>query len=191
MTLKLALVACLAFGVYAQTPPQVTAPQTPPQATAPPQVSADTMTLGFYISLLRREEVVEIQADRTEASGKDPAHKDRKWLQEQTGLTDQEWARVHPVLVHAISTTKAKQAEAEAAFNQARKDNGAAPTGPFTLTAAQKKAIGALNAERDQIVLDHVQQIAAALGPDRFQQFDNAVRQKVIGSSVKIIPLKK
>jgi hypothetical protein len=185
MTLKLALVACLVLGAYAQTPaPAPAAPQ------AAPQVSADAMTLGFYISLLRRQEAIETLADRAEASGKDPYHKNRKQVQEQIGLTDQEWAGVHPLLVHAISSTKANRAQAEVAFNQARKDNGASPTGPFTLTAAQKQAIGGLNAERDQIVLDHVQQIAAALGPGRFQQFDNAVRS-LIGPSTKIIPLRK
>lgn len=179
MTLKLArlaLVVCLGLGSYAQTPPV-----TPP-------VSADTTTLAFYDSLFRRQARVEIQADRAEASGRDPLHRVRKWLQEQTGLTDQEWAKVHPVLVDAISASNAKLSETESAINRARIDNGV-PQGPLTLTTAQKHAIGALRAQREQIVLAHVQQIAMALGPGRFQQFDDAVRQKVIGSSLKIIPI--
>ena len=65
---------------------------------------------------------------------KGPPIKGRNWLHEQTGLTDQEHARVRPVLLDAISATNAIKAQAEAAFNQARKDNGVGP-----LTAAAQK----------------------------------------------------
>ena len=185
MTLRLVLVACLGLGAYAQTPPQ-----TPPQAQTPPQVSAEAMTLAIYTSLLRRMEVNERLSHRVEAKNGDPRHLTRKWLQLQTGLTDKEFALVRPILLDAISTTNAKRAEAKAAFDQARKDNGAAPTGPFTLTAEQKKTIGALYTQREPQVFDCVKHIEAALGSSRFQQFDTALRQS-IGSSVKVFPARK
>lgn len=108
----------------------------------------------------------------------------------QTGLTDQEFILVRKILLDGIAANNAKMGEAKDALDKARKDNGAGPTGPFTLTAEQKKNIGALHTQREQLVLDHVKQIETALGPERFQQFDTALR-KSFGSSVKVIPLRK
>lgn len=192
MTLKLALAACLVLGAYAQTPQtsQTPAPSAPQASPAPPQVSAEAMTQAIYTSLLRRMEVNEQLSDRVEAKNGDPRHLTRKWLQLQTGLTDEEFAKVRKILLDGIAVNNAKRAEAKDAFDKARKDNGAGPTGPFTLTAEQKKTIGALHTQREQLVLDHVKQIEAALGPERFQQFDTALR-KSIGSSVKVFPVRK
>jgi hypothetical protein len=175
MTLKLALVACLGLGAYAQTP----APAAPPA----PQVPPEAMTLAVYYALLQRVDSIDKLADKEEAANKDPKHANRKWIQVHTGLTDQEYAAVHPIMRDAISAINASRAQANDAFNQARKANGGGP-----LTAEQKKALGALNAKREQLVLDHVQQIATALGSSRFQQFDAAVRA-LVGPSMKVIPL--
>jgi hypothetical protein len=185
MTLKLALVACLAFGAYAQPPAAQSA--TPPAApAAAPQVSAEAMTLGIYGSLLKRMEANERLSDRVEAANKDPRHLTRQWLQLQTGLTDQEFALVRPILLDAISSTNAKDSQARDAANKARQDNG----GGTQLTAEQRKTIGSLHAQREQLVFDYVKKIETALGPSRFQEFDIALR-KSIGSSVKVFPPKK
>jgi hypothetical protein len=151
---------------------------------APPQVSAETMTLAIYFALLQQVDVHETFAARAEAANKDPLHRGRKWLQEQTGLTDAEYSKVRPVALDAIVAIKAGKAQSDAAFDQARNQNQGQP-----LTDAQKQAIGAIHAQSERLVLAHVQQIAAALGSGRFQQFDSAVR-KLIGPSVKLIPLR-
>jgi hypothetical protein len=181
MTLRLVLAVCLGLAAYAQTPAPAASAAA---ATAAPQVSADTMTQAIYISLLHRVERIEKMADQLEAANKDPKHAARKWLQTKTGLTDQEFAKVRPIVLEAISSTKAKQAEANDAFTQAQQANPRG--GPLTTT--QKHAIGALHAQEEQLVLDHVQQIAKVLGPGRFAQFDSAVRA-VVGPNIKVIPL--
>jgi hypothetical protein len=125
-------------------------------------------------------------SDRVEAANKDPRHLTRQWLQLQTGLTDQEFALVRPILLDAISSTNAKDSQARDAANKARQDNG----GGTQLTAEQRKTIGSLHAQREQLVFDYVKKIETALGPSRFQEFDIALR-KSIGSSVKVFPPKK
>jgi hypothetical protein len=134
MTLRLVLAVCIGLGAYMQTPAQPAPPAGPMPA---PQVSPDTMTQAVYFSLLHRVERIEKLADQLEAANKDPKHANRKWLQTQTGLTDQEYALVRPILLHAISATNADRAQATATFQQAQKDNGGGP-----LTLEQRHAIG-------------------------------------------------
>jgi hypothetical protein len=204
MTLRLALAACLALGAYAQaTQPSWSSTAITIAVPDTANVPAEVMTKAVYSSLLGRFERNEAQADRLEAAGKDPLHRTRKWLQLQTGLTDQEFALVRPILLDAISSTNAKKAEVQAALDQAQKDNGGEPiirqqgTKPLAphkpavpLTAAQKQAIGALNMQWEQVLPDHLQQIEKALGPSRFQQFDQAIRT-LPGQSIKVVPLTK
>jgi hypothetical protein len=185
MMLKLALVACLGLGAYAQTTAPAAPPAQPP-AQAQPQVPEEVMTMGIYTSLLSRMAANERLSDRVEAANKDPQHQTRKWLQIQTGLTDQEFTLVRSILLDGISSTKALKSQQDDIASKSKTDNG----GVVKLTVEQKKSILALHQQREQMVLDHVKQIETALGPSRFQQFDTALR-KSIGSSVKVIPLQQ
>ena len=172
MTLKLALVACLGLGAYAQTP-----------APAAPQVSAQSMAIAIYTALLSHMAGNERLSDRVEAAGHDPKHVTRKWLQLQTGLTDQEFTKVRAILLDGIAQTKALKAQVDDIAAQSRLSNG----GVQKLTLDQHNAVVTLNMKRPQMVLDHVHQIEVALGPTRFQEFDAALRSK-IGSGVRVIP---
>ena len=179
MTLKLALVACLGLGAYAQTP-------APAAATAAPQVSAQSMTIAIYTGLLSHMAGNEQLSDRVETAGHDPKHVTRKWLQLQTGLTDQEFTKVRAILLDGIAQTKALKAQVDDIAAQSRLSNG----GVQKLTLDQHNAVVKLNMQRPQMVLDHINQIEKALGPTRFQEFDAALR-KSIGADVKVIPQKK
>jgi hypothetical protein len=172
MTLKLALVACLGLGAYAQTP-----------APAAPQVSAQSITIGTYLALLSEMEGNEKLSDRVEAAGHDPKHVTRKWLQRNTGLTDQEFTKVRSILLDGISATKALKAQVDDIAAQSRLSNG----GVQKLTLDQHNAVVTLNMQRLQMIQDHINQIEKALGPTRFQEFDAALR-KSIGAGVKVIP---
>ena len=185
--LKLAIVACVWLGAYAQTTTQPSWSSTSITLAVPDpaNVPAEVMTEVIYSSLLERFERNEAEADRVEAKGLDPLHKTRKWLQLQTGLTDQEFASVRPILLHAISETKASKARAEDAFKKVKDANKGE-----ALTPEQKHMLGPLTAERGQITLAHVQQLEAALGSSRFQQFDQAVRT-LPGQRITVVPLKK
>lgn len=180
MTLKLALVACLVVGAYAQTPAQPASPAAPPPA---PQVSAQSITTSIYLALLSEMAANERLSDRVEAAGHDPKHVTRKWLQLKTGLTDQEFTKVRSILLDGISATKALKAQVNDLVAQSRLSNG----GVQKLTLDQHNAVVTLNMQRLQMVQDHINQIEKALGPTRFQEFDAALR-KSLGAGVKVIP---
>jgi hypothetical protein len=175
MTLKLALVACLGLGAYTQTP-----------APAAPQVSAQSMAIAIYSALLSQMAGNERLSDRVEAANHDPKHITRKWLQLQTGLTDLEFTQVRAILLDGIAQTKALKAQVDDIAAQSRLSNG----GVQKLTLDQHNAVVKLNMQRQQMVLDHINQIEMALGTTRFQEFDAALR-KSIGAGVKVIPQKK
>lgn len=184
MTLRMILPVCLGLAAYAQTP--AAQPAAPPAApAAAPQVSAQSMAIGIYSSLLSRMAANERLSDRAEAANKDPRHLTRKWLQLQTGLTDQEFTSVRAILLHGISATQSLKAQVDDIAAQSRASNG----GVQKLTLEQKNNVVKLNMQRQQMVLDHINQIERALGPTRFQEFDAALRNS-IGSSVKVIPLR-
>lgn len=193
MRVLLTLVLCTAPLVYAQATKFGGTPQ------VQPAIPPDAMTLAVYEALFRAAmPAYETFANRDEAAGEfDPLQRNRRWLQTLTGLTDAEFAKVRPIALDAIAKIKATTSQIDAISPRGKAQTwpgGAVPSPPPPpppmpkLSAAERQQIGVLNAQREAMVLDHVKQIQTALGPDRFQVFDAAVRTE-IQKSLIVMPL--
>src|SRR5258706_11750751 len=152
----------------------ITQPFIRPQSPSPfSQQGIATSTL--YFSFFGRVKVIDAVADKVEGLGKDPLQKTRKTIEQEAQLTDQEWNSVRSISQDSNAATDANRKQSGDLLWQFKAQNPGLTSYPSELVAKTK----ALDRQLARIILDHVQQIRAALRETRFQQFDAYVHASV------------
>jgi len=148
------LAACLAGPAFSQSQPV----QPPPDYIL---YRAFFLDVTFYHTV----------AAQLQARGKDPAPA-RSKIKIEAGLTDQEQAQLQAIAQDLDAALAAYDQSAARVIGGLRTQY---PPGA-TLPPAVKQQLKGLGSARQQIVVDHVQQLKSALGAVRFHQLDKYVR---------------
>lgn len=134
-------------------------------------------TTHLYSYFFHCVHAVEALAQHSEAAGTDPQHLTRKlMLQNDTQLTDSEFEAVRAIALDHNAKRDAAFQQWKNATDNFKSTNGA-NANPFSSPDLRKQQAD-LSKFLLQNTLDHVDQIKAALGDARFQQFDQWVRTK-------------
>ncbi len=143
-----------------------------------PTQQQDFNTYRLYHQFFSRVDTATRMTDRARAVGKDPYPRAGKMIQNQIGLSDQEYEIVQTITMDCYGKLRASRAQLKSAFQAFRT---AHPNDPVPQDLKQQRLQSMQ--QWQQTVFDHMAQLRASLGDARFQQLDQWVRTSMHSSA--------